>query len=358
MPPAVSVRKPVRRKKSTWKDINRKRTFSHRLKLIAIVFAGIVVSALFFGGLSIFQFLKAPLSLASGSFPEGRVWDKTSALNLALIVTNDSGLDIEELGLLTADKYQGSVSIANLSVSVPIDYPLGLGFAPLSQAIVLGDSLTPPVGVGMVEKVIKKILAVPVDRYVLIKESDLREFPGNPAEFKEILRIKNLPNLASNVDFVRNHVSTNLSLGEMTDLALFLRGVDPTKVYQKDFSGLQDLTEIDAWWSAFYTQGLFKQQRTPVLVLNGTNREGLGSWGGRVVNNLGGDTLTSINSYGTYSKTFIVTDKPDLPVVKALGRFFDIATVSRVGEGAGGAEYSASRAEVTLVLGLDAASVL
>lgn len=349
---------PKRRRSSTWKDVKRKRTFGHRLKLVAIVLAGIAVSALFFSGLSVVQFLKAPLSLASGSFPEGRVWDKTTPLNVALIVTDDEASTIKSLSLLTADKYQNSLSVVSLPVDFATEYPLGLGAAPLSQAILLGDSLTPPIGIGMVEKVIKKSLAVAVDRYVLVKECDLEGYGGNLADFKEILRIKNLPKLGGSVEFLQNHVSTNLTLGEMGELALFLRGLDPTKIYLGDFTRSSDFAEIDGWWSSFYSQGAFKQQRVPVLVLNGTNRDGLGSWGGRVVSNLGGDTLTSINSYGSYTKTFIVTDKPDLPIVRALGRFFNVATISPTGSGTAGSEYSTSRAEVTLVLGLDAASVL
>lgn len=349
---------PARRRKSTWKDVSKKRTFTHRLKLAGLACCGILVSAAFFGGLSFLQFLKAPLSLASGSFPEGRVWDNTSPLNLALIVTDDLGSTIKSLGLLTADKYQNSVSIVALPADAIVPYPLGLGDAALSQALILGDSLTPRIGVGMVEKVLKKALAVPIDRYVLIKESDLAKFGGNPAEFKELLRIKNLPKMWENAQFVRDYVVTNLNLGEMADLALFLRGVPATQIYSHDYTSAANLADIDGWWSEFYARGYLRQTRVPVLILNGTNREGLGSWGGRLVNNLGGDTLTVTNAYGAYAKTFIIADDPSLPAVAALGRVLSSAPISPSGQGSVRGETASNRAKVTLVLGLDSASVL
>jgi hypothetical protein len=349
---------PPRRRKTTWKEINKKRTLTHRLKLVALALSGILVSALFFGGFSFVQFLKSPLTLASGSFPDGGTWDNLSPLNLALVVTDDTYSQIESLSLLTADKYQKSISVVNLPVAQEVDYPLGLGPAPLAQALVLGDSLTPKIGIGMVEKVLKKSLAVSVSKYVLIKSSDLAEFKGNPAEFKEQLRIKNLPNLLGTMEFARDHVATNLSLGEIADLVFFVRGVDPVNIFTKDYTSSRLLLDLDKWWPEFFARGIFRQQRTPVLVLNGTNREGLGSWGGRLVSNMGGDTLTSINSYGSYAKTFIVTDQPDLPIVKALGRLVGATAVVRPGEGASGQEYSVGRAKVTLVLGLDSATTL
>ena len=350
--------KSTKRRQNSWRAVSKKRTLSHRLKLVAVSFFGVLVAAVFFGGFSFLQFLKSPLTLASGVFPEGRVWDKTSPLNLVLLVTDDSEQEINYLLLLTADKYQNSVSVVNLPANLNVDYPLGLGQNPLSAAIVLGNSLEPRIGVGLIEKVLKKNMAVPVDKYCLIKASALATWGQNPADFKELLRIKNLPKLSANVAFVKDNVSTNLSLGEMGELLWFLRGVLPTQIFIKDYTWVSSLSEVDSWWTDFYARGAFKQNRQPVLVLNGTSREGLGGWGGRLVANLGGDTLATTNSYGTYIKTFIIADDANAPIVRELGRFFSVATVSKPSDGAGKQEYSASRAPVTLVLGLDAASVL
>jgi len=363
--PAKSRRKP-RKKVSSWKTIRAKRNTSHRLKLAALALLGVGVSAAFFGGVYFFQFLRSPLTLASGSFSEGRVWDKSTPLNLVLLSTDDFGKKIEGLVILTADKYQNSVSVVSLSPDQLADYPLGLGMAPLSEAISLGDSLSPRIGVGMVEKVLRKNLAMPIDRYAVVKASSLSAWGEDAVEFKEILRIKNLPRFFENAKFVKDNVSTNLSLGEISELLLFLRGVPPGNIKMSSVPSyqpvsdlpLQGLPEFDAWWSDFYSRGVFKQDRQPVLVLNGTRREGLGTWGGRFVQNIGGDLLTAGNAVGNYPHTFIITDHPDLPIVASLGRSLHVQNIYPKNQGPARLEYGADRSEVTLVLGLDEASNL
>ncbi|MCX6783521.1 MAG: LytR C-terminal domain-containing protein [candidate division WWE3 bacterium] len=343
-------------KKASWKAVRNRHTLSHRLKLAGISILGILVAGVVFGGLSFAQFIKSPLSLASGSFPEGRVWNDVTPLNLVIIVTDDRLEEVKKLGIATFDKHQKSLSFVSVPTNVTVDYPLGLGAAPLSSAIILGDSLNPKIGLGLISKVILKNLALPIDRYALITESNLAKWTSNPADFKESLRFRNIGHYPQILTFIKENIVTNLSLTEMGDVLLFLKTVEPQKTNIAGFSGLGET--LDSHWSDFYTRGLLKEKRVPVLILNATDREGLGLWAVRFIQNLGGDALTATNATGNYAKSFIITSDPSLPVVSLLGRTLNISTVYNTRDLPAQKEYSSSRAEVTLVLGLDQMSVL
>lgn len=351
---AKSSRNP--RQKASWKAVRNRHTLAHRLQLVFISILGIAVAGVVFGGLSFAQFMKSPLSLAAGNFPEGRVWNDATPLNLVVVVTDDRYQIIKSLGVATFDKHQNSFSFVLVPVDLPVDFPLGLGTAPLAQAIALGDSLDPKIGVGLVSKVLLRDLAIPIDRYALITESGLAKWQGNPADFKETLRLKNITHYPQILTFIKDNISTNLSLSEMGEVLYFLKTVDPLKINVWSYQALDGA--VDNHFTDFYARGLLKEKRVPVLVLNASDREGLGNWAVRLISNMGGDALTATNASGNYAKSFIITNDPSLPVVALLGRTLNITTVYNSKDLPAQKEYSSSRAEVTLVLGLDQMSVL
>ncbi len=352
--PVKVVRHP--RSRASWKTVAKRRTYSHRLKLLLLSLAGILVAAAVFGGVYAVEFIKAPATRASSSFPAGRVWDEATPMNLVLAAVDDQN-QLTGLSILTFDSFQKRLSIVTLPVNTLVTYPLSLGDALVSQAVTLGDKVEPKIGVELLAKLTLRNLALPLDRYVIVKTSSLATLNSDPKDFKEWFRIKNLPNLLSKIAWFKENANTNLSLAEMYNVGNFIRAVNPGDIETASFESW-DVTLVDDHFADFFGRGFLKQTRLPVMVLNGSNQEGLGRWGGQLIANLGGDTLAFNDAVSNYSKSFIIADDPDLPIVKALGRTLNISSIYPIGEGLAEREFNAGRAEVTLVLGLDASQIL
>gem|GEM_PF-2188553 len=342
--------------RASWKTVAKRRTYSHRLKLLFLSLAGILVSALVFGGVYVVAFLKSPVTQASGSFPEGRIWDEVTSMNLVLVLEDDNN-QLTSLAILTLDSFQKRLSIVTLPVNALVAYPLGLGEAPVSQALTFGEKLEPKIGVEMFSKLTLRNLALPLDRYIIVKSSSLSALASDPKDFKEWFRVKNLPDLPAKISWFRENANTNLSLTEMYQVGNFIRAVNPSDIKMASFDSW-DSGAVDSHFAAFFGRGFLKQTRVPVMVLNGSNREGLGRWGGQLIANLGGDTLAFNNAVNNYANSFVIAENPDLPIVKALGRTLNISSIYPKGQGLAEREFNAGRAEVTLVLGLDAGQIM
>ena len=202
---------------------------------------------------------------------------------------------------------------------------------------------------------LQKIFGYPVERHVFVSK-DMDKELGQSFWSGDLL------GMARGFDLIEQSTkySTNFSVSELYDLMLFINSLPEdrhvdfilSKTYQNDSTLIDDQIQDITFDSKIAREDL------SIAVLNGTNISGLASSVSRMIKNLGGRVVAMQNSEDTYSKSVIVTDKPNSVSAQLFSNLFGITDILAPSQLNMDQEYMVGRADLTIIIGVDLSSRL
>ncbi|MDP2874043.1 MAG: LytR C-terminal domain-containing protein [bacterium] len=363
---ARASQKVSRRRKasgSSWRGLVRLSSLKKKIRLFFLALIAVGLSTAILTSLSLYKFLRAPFTQASGGSLYEQNWDGQRPINLLLVKLADRDQPssaVEYLGLLHLDPASKKYGLVEVPVETVVEMPFSLRQAPLAQSYAAGNLLQPPQGVHFVAKAVEKAVAVPVEAYLLTDKSGWDELTNNfglvAAEdlgaavgWDKIWRLRDVVTMAHRV------TRTSLGLTEIWRVLFFLNQAKAQEggIWRWDGGSLEACMNQDERWRKVFAESRVLSEGRRVLVLNGTEKAGLGAFWARMVNNLGGAVLDVSNSSRPYAESAIVALDPKSYTVELLARSLGISQVETYLESRHGSEPGVAQADITIIFGLD-----
>jgi len=101
--------------------------------------------------------------------------------------------------------------------------------------------------------------------------------------------------------------------------------------------------------------GNISKENLSIAVLNGTTESGVANFGARVVRNMGGRVVAVGNAYNDHVKSLIIANDPSSNTVRLLAHALNIEDVLSIEDASDYIESEISRADMTIIVGLDLA---
>lgn len=284
-------------------------------------------------------------TLASSSFQGGYVWDGEAPFNL--LVLEASGVDetappTESLAVVSLNPTQDSVAL----VKLPVDYQN------LRDLYGLGNLSRHRDGVGMVADVVRGLLGVPIDGYLLIDRKgviQLREIFPEVRGIKDTLTLEMAFRFPRLWKVARQHVRTNLGILEIARAVFYLMGVRSDKIVQLNIPAdlLADPGALDRRLAPFFRDEKILAEHLKIQVLNGSGRAGLATAAARMIRNIGGEVIR-IDNYERQDleKGYLLLDSSGSYTAAQLARIFGVSDSRPPRSG------SEARAHITVILGV------
>ncbi len=144
---------------------------------------------------------------------------------------------------------------------------------------------------------------------------------------------------------------TNLAVNEGYYVYKFLKSLPSDRFYEKP---LESQANFDQELHDITYDGIVALEEQSVAVLNGTEATGVANFGARVASNLGARVIAEGNASQPYDKTYLVASDASLETARELADFFNIAKISLKNESGAIYESEFDRADIILILGVDA----
>jgi len=199
-----------------------------------------------------------------------------------------------------------------------------------------------------------------VDRYISLKKDSLvkKYLLGDFEEGQK-------PDLGGYTKFIieakeilekeKGVFSTDLSIEEIARISLFLRNADYREILDltgKEYLESSGYLQFDAKWRSILFAKSYREEGLKVMVLNGTNKEGLALWGSRKVENLGVLTLDAQNADKIYADSVIFYKNRQSKSLKGISAGLKIDNLVYEEDLSKYAPFG-QRADILVVLGLD-----
>ena len=348
-----------RKKISSWKKLRLSKKIKHRLKILGlalvVVFATIVVS----GAVALYQFFSKPMATAAGAangdvtFPGGR-------FNLLLVNLEDASDPtalIKDLSIISIDAGNRERFPIKLPLEAEVVVPQGFGGHRLKEVYSLGALSKPQANLDLTALTVKKLLAVPIDGYIVTDDDGLGQIGNYLGGGWKMLRL--LPNLFTEI---RRNIKTNLTFPSLLRVGQAIWSASPVRPlgltgWDLSEEELFDWQHLDLELQKHLLDSRIVEERLKIQILNATEKQGLATHVARYVKNLGGDVIIISNFDRTDLKqSFIVlppargvseADLEESHTVQRLMGVLQIEEVRKEFEGVG------ERADLTIVLGLD-----
>lgn len=352
MPKTRNYKTKRRKKVSSWKKLQLSQKIKHRLKIfglaLIVVFATIIVS----GAVALYQFFTKPMATAAGATNDGVVFPG-GRFNLLLITLEDASnptSPIEELSVITLDANENEYFMLKLPLEAEVLVPQGFGGHKLSTVYALGALTKPRANLDLTAQTVQKLLAVPIDGYIVTDRSGL----GQISQYLEdgLRIVKLLPNLLTEV---RRSIKTNLTFTSLLQVGKFiLRAEAGEEVWQVSEEELFDWQHLDLELQKHFTDSQIVEERFKIQILNGTEKPGLATHVSRYVKNLGGDVIILGNYDQTdVKRSFMLTNQVEVHTVQRLMEVLQIEEVGPPRLDERGEVEAGERADLTIILGLD-----
>ena len=335
-----------RRKPSSWKKLQLSKKIKHRLKILGLALIVVFATAVVSGAVALYQFFAKPMATAAGAadgdvtFPGGRF----NLLLISLEDANESTSLITELSIITLDANEDEVFVVKLPLEAEVAVPQGFGGHQLAEVYSLGALTKPQANLDLTSQAVKKLLAVPIDGYVVTDDAGLGQIDKYLGDGWRMARL--LPNFLTEV---RRSIKTNLTFPSLLRVGQFIWsarfGEDVWDISEEE---LFDWQHLDLKLQGHFTDLKIIEERLKIQILNATEKSGLATHAARYVKNLGGDVIIISNADQLDLKqSFMVTGDSETHTVKRLMEVLQIEEVRSEFEGVG------ERADLTIVLGLD-----
>lgn len=275
---------------------------------------------------------------------------------LSYIVAEDLNADpivIKKVNFILFDKYNNKVSIYNVPVNTDYEIPGKFGRDNFSKLIALGamNSDKPlESGPQVVNRALFKLFGFKVDKFVLTDFT-------HESFFDRLWREGGFINLVSlkNIYSLEGSLKTDMDLREFYGLLSFVYSLPQDRILDetntpKSFNNTQSFD--DQIREVTYDSDISNEKKN-IAVLNGTNYNGLASFGSRVVSNVGGRIIAVTNTEKFYDKSVIIADDTDSKTVMFLSRVFMIPDIIQKDEARSFNENEIDRADVTIIFGFD-----
>ncbi len=352
--------RPARKKRSSQnsgrKSKNKKTKTITAMKKALTVVALFFVSSVFLSGYLFYKKLTQEFASAF-SVPSHDLLSQ-DVVTVAFMAVDDFEAEpvlVRDASLYVFDKSTLKLIIYHVPVTTVIDVPGKFSEEPFSNILALGllEGEDLDQSSELFSRAIFKMLAFPVDRYVLVEsggEDFVKELlKGNIALFdtSELLSIKDM-------------TKTNLELSELFKIYSFAKSLPEDRIWQKEIASsyLENPSLIDEELKDLTFDSELSREKKNLAVLNGTLESGVANFGARVLKNLGGRVVAVGNTKQVYEESVIITDDPISESTRMISQIFDIDKIILYSESMNISENEVSRSDVTVILGLDFAMSL
>jgi len=344
-------RKPATRRK-TKSVLNR----SKKKKLLRIVVSGflftISLTFLFLYGFGRYLNQNFASALSSTSYSLSNDNIPTVSYMVAENISANP-IVLKKVEFIIFDKQNQKVTIYNIPLDSNYQIPGKFGNEEFSKLFALGamnskDALE--AGTHLINREIFKLFGFQVDKYVLIDSSEEKFFDKMWHEGGNI----NIFNL-KNVSTFQNSLRTDLRLQELNGLLSFVNSLPEDRVVDSADTpnNFNETSTFDNTIKEETYESFIANDKKNIAVLNGTNYNGLASFGSRVVKNIGGRVVAVNNTEKLYDQSVIISDDPNSVTAAFLSRVFMIPNIISKSEARSFNENEIDRSDVTVIFGFD-----
>ncbi len=339
--------------KSTKKAKQRK-----RLGKALLAMSLFLVSGLFLSGYMFYNKLTSEYASAFSSSSYSILNEEIYSSSLIVVESFiQDPIKVKKIHLYIFDKSTLKLIKYNIPLEVEIDVPGRFGTEPFANIFALGNLEENDLSesANLVSKAIFKLLAFPVDRYMVVDS-------GGEELLVDLFNGKLNVNIQGGFDpiLLKESVKTNLTLRELFDVYSFTRSLPKDRMLEKDISAtyLENPHLLDEEFLDLTFASPLSNEKKSIAVLNGTNMTGIAGFASRVIKNAGGRIVAIGNTKEIYEDSLIIVDDVTTESTRIISNLFGIENVILKSEAGNFSENEISRSEITIIFGLDFASSL
>lgn len=262
---------------------------------------------------------------------------------------------VKELYLYIFDKSTLKTIIYEIPVDLTVDAPGRFTEEPFSNILALGNMETGGLeqGAQIMTRSIFKLLAFPVDRYVLVEEGAKDNME---AVFRGRLKIVSYTDLVG----LKSKVRTDHSLKELINIYKFSNSLPEDRFLDTVIGDTHISTPsiLDEELMDITFDSVLSQEKKSIAVLNGTDEPGVAGFGSRVIRNLGGRVVATANTNEDYDESILIADDLTAESTRIVAQIFNIKNTILYSNIKGFDENEINRSDITIILGLDFAGSL
>ena len=339
----------VRRRKKT--KVLKKSGFKKAISVLGILSFSL---AILFG---VFTFNKLNQQFASAQSSSSFDIQGESFYSVAYMIVDDfdeEPVTLSKLYFLIIDKESLRLINYEIPVLAQIDVPGKYSIEPFSNILALGSLNDTDMllgGANLVNLSILKLFGFPVDRFVLVDHS-YEQYLDNLVNGETAFSMLDI-----DLSKFKSSLKTNLTLKEFADLYKFSNSLPYDRIVKKTLteSYIENTSLIDDELLDVTFSGNISKENLSIAVLNGTTESGVANFGARVVRNMGGRVVAVGNAYNDHVKSLIIANDPSSNTVRLLAHALNIEDVLSIEDASDYIESEISRADMTIIVGLDLA---
>jgi len=353
-------RKPARKKKS-YRSSKRgssakAKKRQTRLKQVFAVSVLFIVSATFLSGF--FFYKKITQLFVSALSTNSKDILSEDLFTTAFIVVDDFESDpvlTRKVALYVFDKSTLKLIIYEIPVETMIDVPGRFSEEPFSNILALGSLHQKDLAEcsRLLSDSIFKLLAFPVDRYILVES-------GGENFFRALFAGSfNLPN-EREIRILKEMVKTDHDIRELFGIYRFTNSLPQDRIINKVVGEtyLKSPNLIDEEFMDLTFDSELSREKKNIAVLNGTDKSGVAAFGARVIKNFGGRVVAVGNTRNIYEESLIITDDATSESTRMIAQIFNIERIILYSDAHNFPESEINRSDVTVIFGLDFAASL
>jgi len=332
--PKQSARKKRNSSSSRKSASEKKKIRQTQIKQILVVASLFLMSGVFLSGYLFYK--KITQEYASAFSVSSRDILSNDLFTTVFIAVDDfeaEPLLVKELSLYVFDRSTLKTVIYEIPVDVVIDVPGRFSEEPLSNVLALSmmGNGTLTEGGQIMSQSVFKLLAFPVDRYILVES-------GAESATKSLFSGK--LEVTSNADLIKlkEMISTDLSLRELFNIYKFTSSLPQDRILH---------TQIGETYLS--NPSILDEELMDLtfdLALS------------RVIRNFGGRVVATGNTDESYENSLLIVDDPTSESTRIISEIFGINNIILYSDIEGFSESEINRSDITIILGLDFAGLL
>ncbi len=350
-----------RAKNKSWKGL---RLLAKAVRVVKVAVLAIMLTLLLLGATTVFsfyKFFKVPFASSLDAPSVALSLDKPFTIAVIILEDRfDKASKVAQLYYIVVDPKETEIEVFDVPVSLQLSFPGSIGNLEVSKAFAYGELSGERGGRKMVESALEKIFAKKADRYIfsdlngLKRESRLQSL-GDFKNLSSFVSIRNVPEIIQGVSMFRENFESNLLPKELLWLLGFSRKLTPSSFMQNPLvsEDLMHPYELDKKISQRFADEKILAEQKRIVILNGADVTGLGSFVARQVNNIGVLVSEVNNAAKVYEKSIIIYDDVESKTVKEIMYQTGITNIALresvgseyLGEGGG--------ADITIIVGID-----
>ena len=316
----------------------------------------LIISICFLSGYAFYK--KITQEFASAFSYQSQDLLSQDLFSAAFLVVDDLDAEpllVKKISLYIFDKDTLKLIIYELPVDTVIDVPGKFGEEPFSHILALGllEKYDLDASSRLLTESIFKLLAFPVDRYLLV-EGEAEDF------FKGLLAGRLSIASEKEIYLLKERVRTDFKLNELFDIYRFVRSLPEDRMLGKEVGDtyLENPNLIDEELMDLTFDSELSREKKNIAILNGTTQQGVANFGARVIKNFGGRVVAVGNTLQTYEESIIITDDDISESTRIISQIFGIKKVILNSDALNFDENEINRSDITIIFGLDFATTL